>query len=162
MCKCLYLYLQVYCIVYKYLNVCIYIYTHIFIKRNIFIHKCIYVSLSSPCLQASARSLDKKETEAFLVSFSDMHASSSSRVVSDFPGVQWIQTSSPSASTDTRTINTAISLVANTFGYQSIEFQEKALQLFTQVIRIKMIVYAFNFLQICRHIYTYIYAYMYI
>ena len=56
------------------------------------------------------------------------------RVAAVFPGVQWIQTSSPSAMVDSRTINTAISLVAVTFGYQTIEFQEKAIQFFSQTL----------------------------
>jgi hypothetical protein len=56
------------------------------------------------------------------------------RVAAVFPGVQWIQTSSPSAMVDSRTINTSISLVAVTFGYQTIEFQEKAIQFFSQTL----------------------------
>ena len=45
-----------------------------------------------------------------------------------------MQTSSPSAMVDFRTINSAIALVAATFGYQTIEFQEKAITFFSQTL----------------------------
>ena len=48
--------------------------------------------------------------------------------------MEWVQTSSPSAMVDSRTINSAIALVAATFGYQTIEFQEKAITFFSQTL----------------------------
>lgn len=56
------------------------------------------------------------------------------RVAAVYTGVHWIQTSCPTAMVDSRTINTAISLVAATFGYQTVEFQEKAIQFFSQTM----------------------------
>ena len=56
------------------------------------------------------------------------------RIAAIFSGVEWIQSTSPSAMVDSRTINSAISLVAATFGYQTIEFQEKAITFFSQTL----------------------------
>ena len=76
----------------------------------------------------------KNHTQPVLTSYVPVLTPYVHRVAAVFPGVQWIQTSSPSAMVDSRTINTAISLVAVTFGYQTIEFQEKAIQFFSQTL----------------------------
>ena len=87
-------------------------------------------------LEANAIALEKKESEAFLASFG-MEGNSPSavaRLIADFPGVQWIQSAAPCFQVDARTVNASISLLAATFGFQTLEYQEKAMQLFTQAI----------------------------
>jgi hypothetical protein len=80
--------------------------------------------------------LEKKECEAFLVSFGmdGCSPTATAKLIADFPGVQWIQSAAPCSQVDARTVNASISLLAATFGFQSLEYQEKAMQLFTQAI----------------------------
>ena len=99
---------------------------------------CQELPLNEMCmmlkLESGAVALDKKENEAFLASFGPEGHGGGSRVVAEYPSVKWIQTSAPSVASDTRAINAAILLLASTFGYQSIEYQEKALQFFSQTM----------------------------
>ena len=55
-------------------------------------------------------------------------------MVAEYPSVRWIQTVAASVATDTRAVNAAVILLASTFGYQTIEYQEKAVQFFSQTM----------------------------
>lgn len=99
---------------------------------------CMELPLNESCLmlklEAAAVALDKKESEAFLASFGSEGMSGGSRFVAEYPTVRWVQTATPSVSTDARAVNAAILLLASTFGYQSIEYQEKAMLFFSQTM----------------------------
>ena len=55
--------------------------------------------------------------------------------IGKFPTVEWIQTAAQTSITELRSINAAILLISSTFGYQNMEYQEKAMMLFTQTVR---------------------------
>lgn len=84
-------------------------------------------------LEQHAAALQKKESEAFLASFSkdvkwgDFHQG-------PLQTNAWAEPAPPCAHIDSRTVNAAIALLASTFGHQSNEYQDKAMQLFSQVV----------------------------
>lgn len=82
-------------------------------------------------LEQHAVALQKKESEAFLASFSKENAGfrGGSLYSND-----WIEPLSPCAFIDSRTVDAALSLVGATFGSQSDEFQGKAIELCAQIL----------------------------
>lgn len=82
-------------------------------------------------LEYHSTALQKKESEAFLASFArdPVDYSRPSLYCED-----WCEPTSPCAFIDSRTVDSAISLVAATFSSQSDEFQDKAIELCTQIL----------------------------
>lgn len=86
-------------------------------------------------LENNAVALQKKESEAFLATFStDNRSTSDSSRNSLQVAVEWSQPAAPVAQIDSRTINASIALLAATFGHQDNECQEKAVQLCSQAM----------------------------
>ena len=75
--------------------------------------------------------LQKKESEAFLMCFST-EASEFRRT--PLHASDWMEPSPPCAFIDSRTIDASIALIAATFGHQSNDYQEKAIQLCSQAV----------------------------
>lgn len=75
--------------------------------------------------------LQKKESEAFLATFSK-----TSQEFSRTPlhASEWSEPSPPCAFIDSRTIDASVALIGATFGHQSNDYQEKAIQLCSQAI----------------------------
>jgi hypothetical protein len=82
-------------------------------------------------LEQHSVALQKKESEAFLASFSK-DAVDLSRA--SFYSNDWHEPSAPCAFIDSRTIDAAISLIGATFPFQSTDFQHKLLELCSQIL----------------------------
>jgi hypothetical protein len=82
-------------------------------------------------LENYAVALQKKESEAFLACFSKDLMDDNRRL---FYSSDWHEPSTPCAFIDSRAIDGAISLIASTFSSQSNEFQEKAIELCSQIL----------------------------
>lgn len=78
--------------------------------------------------------LQKKESEAFLMCFSTDAEKGSEFRRTPLHAADWMEPSPPCAFIDSRTIDASISLIAATFGHQSNDYQEKAIQLCSQAI----------------------------
>ncbi len=77
--------------------------------------------------------LQKKESEAFQASFNkQVHMPEFNRT--PLHASDWIEPSPPCAFIDSRTVDASIALIAATFGHQTNEYQEKAIQLCSQAI----------------------------
>eukprot|EP01041_Mallomonas_annulata_P001008 gene1008-1979_t len=83
-------------------------------------------------LEQNATALQKKESEAFLAAFtkdvrwSDFH--------SPLQTNSWTEPSPPCAHLEARTVDGSIALLAASFGHQTNEYQEKAMQLCSQAV----------------------------
>lgn len=82
-------------------------------------------------LEQNAIALQKKESEAFLASFTKDNSNFARGALFSS---EWIEPLSPCAFIDSRTVDAAISLVGATFGSQSEEFQDKAIELCSQIL----------------------------
>ena len=99
------------------------------------------VSMSTDCpltenllmlrLESYAVALQKKESEAFLACFSKDFMDDN-RIA--FYSSEWREPSTPCAFIDSRAIDGAISLISSTFSSQSSEFQDKAIELCSQIL----------------------------
>jgi hypothetical protein len=85
-------------------------------------------------LESYSVALQKKESEAFLMCFSTDAEEESEFRRTPLHATDWMEPSPPCAFIDSRTIDAAISLIAATFGHQSNDYQEKAIQLCSQAI----------------------------
>ena len=85
-------------------------------------------------LEQHSVALQKKESEAFLMCFSNDAALGSEFQRTPLHASDWMEPSPPCAFIDSRTIDASISLIAATFGHQSNDYQEKAIQLCSQAI----------------------------
>ena len=84
-------------------------------------------------LESNSVALQKKESEAFLASFTkDIRWSDFHRA--PLQPSMWAEPSPPCAHIESRTVDASIALLAATFGHQTNEYQEKAMQLFSQAV----------------------------
>lgn len=84
-------------------------------------------------LESFSVALQKKESEAFQASFSkQVHMPEFNRT--PLHATDWVEPSPPCAFIDSRTVDASIALIAATFGHQTNEYQEKAIQLCSQAI----------------------------
>jgi hypothetical protein len=85
-------------------------------------------------LESYAVVLPRKESEALLAFFNkDQHLDQEIRS-QYLPGLDWSRPRAPCFLIDSRTIDAAIGVVATTFGHQTIEFQEKCVNLCVQML----------------------------
>jgi len=84
-------------------------------------------------LEQYSVALQKKESEAFLACFSkEVHMPEFRRT--PLHATDWMEPSPPVAFIDSRTVDASIALVAATFGHQTNDYQEKAVQLCSQAM----------------------------
>lgn len=83
-------------------------------------------------LEQFSVALQKKESEAFLASFTRDVVDHTCR--GSLYSTDWNEPLSPCAFIDSRTVDAALSLIGATFGSQSAEFQDKAIELCSQIL----------------------------
>lgn len=85
-------------------------------------------------LESHATALQKKENEAFLSVFAAPPQSASVLSLAAAADPEAVPTVAPCANLDARTIDAAIVLLGATFSHQSVEYQDKAVQLCAQAV----------------------------
>jgi hypothetical protein len=84
-------------------------------------------------LEQHSVALQKKESEAFLACFSkEVHLPEFRRT--PLHATDWMEPTPPCAFIDSRTVDASVALIAATFGHQTNEYQEKAVQLCSQAM----------------------------